>query len=181
MSGASGQIYGIRILQVLKDLRVETHLVISQPAEKTIEHETDYKAEEVKKMADFVYDVNDVGARIASGSFKCDGMIIAPCSIKTASSIAYSINDNLITRAADVTLKQKGMVVAMVREAPLHRGHLKTLLRLSELGVVVFPPVPAFYAMPSSLGDMIDHTVGRILDFFGLEHNLYTPWNGLRE
>lgn len=176
LTGASGQIYGIRMLEVLRETDVEVHLVISPSAEKNIEIETDYSVEDVKMLADYVYDYADVGAAIASGSFKHDGMAIVPCSIKTASSIAYSIASNLIVRAADVTLKEKRRLVLAVRETPLHLGHLSTLMRLAEIGAVVFPPVPAFYSRPKSVDDIVNHTVGRILDFFEVEHDLYKPW-----
>jgi 4-hydroxy-3-polyprenylbenzoate decarboxylase len=176
LTGASGQIYGIRMLEVLSETDVEVHLVMSPAAEKNIEIETDYGVEDVKMLADYVYDYADVGAAIASGSFKHDGMAIVPCSIKTASSIAYSIASNLIVRAADVTLKEKRRLVLAVRETPLHLGHLSTLTRLAELGAVIFPPVPAFYSRPKSIDDIVNHTVGRILDFFDVEHELYTPW-----
>ncbi len=178
LTGASGQIYGIRMLEVLSETDVEVHLVISPAAEKNIEIETDYSVEDVKMLADYVYDYADVGAAIASGSFKHDGMAIVPCSIKTASSIAYSIASNLIVRAADVTLKEKRRLVLAVRETPLHLGHLSTLMRLAEIGAVIFPPVPAFYSRPKSVDDIVNHTVGRILDFFDVEHSLYTPWEG---
>lgn len=176
LTGASGQIYGIRMLEVLNESDVEVHLVLSPAAQKNIEIETDYSIEDVKMLADYVYDFNDVGAAIASGSFKHDGMAIVPCSIKTASSIAYGIASSLIVRAADVTLKEKRRLVLAVRETPLHLGHLSTLTRLAELGAVVFPPVPAFYSRPKSIDDIVNHTVGRILDFFDIEHGLYTPW-----
>ncbi len=176
LTGASGQIYGVRMLEVLNESEVEVHLVISPAAEKNIEIETDYSVEDVKMLADYVYDYADVGAAIASGSFKHDGMVIIPCSIKTASSIAYSIASNLIVRAADVTLKEKRRLVLAVRETPLHLGHLSTLTRLAELGAVIFPPVPAFYSRPKSIDDIVNHTVGRILDFFDIEHDLYTSW-----
>ena len=179
LSGASGQIYGVRLLEVLKEREdVETHLIISPSARKTLEIEIG-EPEHVEKLADHVYDYWNLGARIASGSFRCEGMVIAPCSIKTASSIAHSINDNLIVRTADVMLKQKRMLVVVVRETPLHVGHLRSLTTLAEIGAVVFPPVPAFYMKPRSIDDIVNHTVGRILDFFEIEHNLYEPWGGM--
>ena len=182
MSGASGQIYGIRTLEILKNVDdVETHLIISPIAKKIIEHETSYSVEEVESLADYVYDASDVGARIASGSFRCHGMVVIPCSIKTASSIAYSLANNLITRAADVILKQRQTLVVVVRETPLHTGHLKILTRLSEIGAVVLPPIPAFYNKPKSVEDIVDHTVGRVLDFFKIKHKLYDPWQGIYE
>jgi 4-hydroxy-3-polyprenylbenzoate decarboxylase len=179
LSGASGQIYGVRMLEFLSRTDVEVHLIVSDAARITLKHETDCSMDYLKSLADHCYSISDVGARISSGSFKSDGMAIVPCSIKTASAIANSINNNLMVRAADVILKQKGRLVLVVRETPLHSGHLRNLLRLSDLGAVIFPPVPAFYSRPETKEDIIDHTVGRILDFFDIEHNLYTPWNGL--
>ncbi len=178
MSGASGQIYGVRLLEVLSEMEdVETHLVVSPSARKNMEVETGDV--DLESLATHVYEYSDVGARIASGSFPCDGMIISPCSIKMASSIAYSITDNLIARSADVVLKQKKTLVAVVRETPLHVGHLRSLTRLAEIGAVIFPPVPAFYIKPSSIDDIVNHTVGRVLDFFEIEHELYSPWEGI--
>jgi len=180
LSGASGQIYGVRLLEFLnKKTDIEVHLVISNAAKIILEHETGYSVEYVRSLADYYYDISDVGARISSGSFKCDGMIIIPCSIKTASSIANSINHNLMIRAADVMLKQKKRLVLVVRETPLHSGHLKNLLKLSNLGAIIFPPVPAFYFKPKSIEDIVNHTIGRVLDFFDIRHELYKPWDGV--
>ena len=177
ISGASGVIYGIRMLQVLQGFReIETHLVISKPGERTISEETSYKIDEVKALANVVHPVQDIGASIASGSFKTEGMVIIPCSIHTASAIAYSISDNLLTRAADVVLKEKRKLVLVVRESPLHVGHLKSLLAAAEMGAMIVPPVPAFYTLPKTLDEIIDHTVGRVLDLFGIEHKLVKRW-----
>ena len=180
LSGASGQIYGVRMLEFLsKKTDVEVHLIISEAAEMTLKHETEYSVDYLRSLADYNYDISNVGARISSGSFKSDGMVIIPCSMKTASAIANSINYNLMIRAADVILKQKRRLVLVVRETPLHSGHLSNLLKLSDLGAIIFPPVPAFYSKPKSIEDIINHTIGRVLDFFDIEHNLYRPWEGI--
>lgn len=182
MSGASGAILGIRLLQVLAQAEgVETHLVISPAARQTIESETDWSVKEVKALADVVYGFRETGASIASGSFETHGMVIAPCSVKTLSSIAYGITGNLITRAADVTLKEGRPLVAVFRETPLHVGHIRAMLTFTELGGVVFPPMPAFYARPQTLDDVVDEIVGRVLRRLGIENELYTRWAGLRE
>ncbi|MEW6275152.1 MAG: UbiX family flavin prenyltransferase [Bacillota bacterium] len=178
ISGASGAIYGIRLLEVLRQSNVQTHLVITASARSTIEIETNYSVEQVEAMADFVYDNRHLGAAIASGSFKTDGMVIAPCSIKTISALANSYNDNLLIRAADVTLKEKRKLVVVPRETPLHAGHLRLLTAVAELGAVVLPPMPAFYHLPQSIDDIINQTVGKILDQFNLEHQLFRRWNG---
>ncbi|MGB9905202.1 MAG: UbiX family flavin prenyltransferase [Desulfotomaculales bacterium] len=178
ISGASGAIYGIRLLEVLRQSNVQTHLVITASARSTIEIETNYSVEKVEAMADFVYDNRQLGAAIASGSFKTDGMVIAPCSIKTISALANSYNDNLLIRAADVTLKEKRKLVVVPRETPLHAGHLRLLTAVAELGAVVLPPMPAFYHLPQNIDDIINQTVGKILDQFNLEHQLFRRWNG---
>lgn len=179
ISGASGAIYGIRMLEVLKKINdFETHLIISNAAAITIREETSLTVHEVEGMADVVYDISDVGAAIASGSFRTEGMVIAPCSIKSMSMIAYSMDANLLIRAADVSLKEKKKLVVMVRETPLHLGHLKTMSRLAEMGATIAPPMPAFYHRPKSLDDLVNHTVGRILDQFGVEGNLFKRWSG---
>lgn len=170
--------YGIRLLEALRWCGVETHLVMSESAKKTIVLETDREVAEVESLADYVYDNRDIGARIASGSFKHDGMIIAPCSIKSLSALANSYNDNLIVRAADVTLKEKRRLVVVVRETPLHLGHLRLMVTLSELGGVILPPMPAFYHRPQSIDDIINQTVGKILDQFGIEHQMFRRWEG---
>lgn len=180
ISGASGAIYGIRTLQVLQHLGVESHLVLSETAAQTIAHETAFRVEQVTAMVTKVYPVGELGAAIASGSFKTDGMIVAPCSIKTLSAVANSFNDNLLTRAADVTLKERRKLVLMVRETPLHLGHLRHMVAVTEMGAVVLPPVPAFYHNPQTLDDIIDQSVGRALDQFGLEAALFPRWTGLK-
>lgn len=178
ISGASGAIYGIRTLQALKSLGVETHLVLSQAASQTIAYETTYSPEQVCAMADKVYSVDAIGAAISSGSFKTDGMIVAPCSIKTLAGIANSFNDNLLTRAADVTLKERRRLVLMVRETPLHSGHLRQMLAVSEMGAVILPPVPAFYHKPETIDQIVAQSVGKALDLFGLDGHLFTRWDG---
>lgn len=177
ITGASGAIYGIRLLQVLSQMEeVETHLVLSKPGEKIIELETSYEVSAVRGLANFWYDIDDLGARIASGSFKRDGMIVVPCSVKTMAALANSYADNLLTRAGDVTLKERKLLVLVVRETPLHQGHLRNMLRLAEIGAVILPPAPAFYHKPRSLDDIINHTVGKVLDLFAIKHNLSLPW-----
>ena len=179
INGASGVIYGIRLLQVLSTIKdVETHLIISAAGARTIEIETEFSAETVKKLADYNYDIEDIGARLASGSFLSEGMIIAPCSMKTLSALANSYGDNLLTRAADVTLKERRRLLLMVREAPLHLGHLKNMVAVTEMGGIVLPPVPAFYHKPQTIQDIIDHIVGKALDLFNIQHNLFKPWAG---
>jgi 4-hydroxy-3-polyprenylbenzoate decarboxylase len=178
ISGASGAIYGVRTLQVLHSLGVETHLVLSQTAVETVEYETPHRLDEVLGWATKVYDVRDVSAAISSGSFKTDGMVVAPCSIKTLSGLANSYNDNLLTRAADVALKERRKLVLVVRETPLHLGHLRLMTAVTEMGAVVLPPMPAFYHKPKTLDDVINQTVGKILDQFGIEANLFKRWQG---
>lgn len=177
LSGASGVIYGIRLLQVLHSRTdIETHLVVSKPAERTIAEETHFKVDDVKAMASVVHGIQNIGASIASGSFKTEGMVVIPCSIRTASAIAHCISDNLLTRAADVVLKEQRKLILVVRESPLHVGHLKSLLAAAEMGAVIVPPVPAFYSLPKTLDDIVDHTVGRVLDHFAIEHDLVRRW-----
>jgi len=180
ITGASGAMYGIRLLEVLSTSKeVETHLIISEAGEKMIRHETDWQPEKVRALADVCHDVNDIGAELSSGSFKRDGMVIAPCSMKTLSALANSYADNLISRSADTTLKERKRLVLLVRETPLHLGHLRNMVKLTEMGAVVFPPVPAFYNKPQTIQDLIDHTIGRVLDMFDIEHNLFARWPGL--
>lgn len=180
ISGATGAIYGIRLLEVLRNVPdMESHLVISDAARRTIEHETDWTMQEVLALATEVYDNADIGAAIASGSFRVDGMVIAPCSIKTMSALANSYNTNLMTRAGDVTLKEKRPLVLVVRETPLHYGHLKQMLDLALIGAILLPPVPAYYHKPKTLDDIINHTVGKILDCFRIEHHLFMRWRGM--
>jgi 4-hydroxy-3-polyprenylbenzoate decarboxylase len=178
ISGASAAIYGIRLLEVLREHDVETHLVITPVAKEIILLETDFTVEAVEAMATYAYDIDDMGAAIASGSFKTDGMVIIPCSIKSLSAIANSYSANLLLRAADVTLKERRRLVAVVRETPLHRGHLQLMLRLTDMGAIILPPLPAFYNRPKTIEDIIDHTVGRVLDFFDVDHTLFERWGG---
>jgi 4-hydroxy-3-polyprenylbenzoate decarboxylase len=177
ISGASGVIYGVRMLQMLRTLGVETHLVMSKSAQLTLTHETDMSVAEVKALADVTYSNADIGASIASGSFRVSGMVIAPCSIKTLSEIASGITGSLLSRAADVTLKERRRLVLMLRETPLHLGHLRSMVAVTEAGAIVSPPVPAFYAKPASIDEMVDHSVGRVLDLFGIESGAVRRWN----
>ncbi|MBW1851406.1 MAG: UbiX family flavin prenyltransferase [Deltaproteobacteria bacterium] len=176
ISGASGVIYGARILALLKDKGIETHLVISEAGKRNIEIETTYKTEEVVAMATYSYDDKDVGASIASGSFLTEGMVVVPCTIKTLSGIANSYNDNLLVRAADVTLKEKRKLVLVVRETPLHRGHLNLMTMAADMGAHILPPVPSFYHQPKTIDDIIDQTMGKIFDYLGIKHNLFRRW-----
>ena len=176
ITGASGVAYGVRMLEALRGTEVESHLVMSKPAEVTLAHETDRKVAEVRALADAVYANADVGAAIASGSYRTMGMIVAPCSIKTLSEIATGATDNLVSRAADVVLKERRRLVLMVRETPLHAGHLRAMLTVSELGAIIAPPMPAFYAAPATVEDIVDHTVGRALDLFDIESDLVRRW-----
>jgi 4-hydroxy-3-polyprenylbenzoate decarboxylase len=176
ISGASGVIYGIRLLELLRPQAVETHLVMSRAAEVTVAYETSFKVAQVHALADHVHAVADIAASISSGSFKTMGMIIAPCSIRSMSEIASGVTSSLLTRAADVTLKERRRLILMVRETPFHLGHLRTMAQLAEMGAVISPPVPAFYAKPQSIEDMIDHSLGRVLDQFGLETGKVRRW-----
>lgn len=179
ITGATGSIYGIRLLQVLRGYPdIETHLVISRPGKRTIVEETDVSVAEVEALAAHRYDNADIGAAIASGSFHTAGMVIAPCSIKTAAAVAACHSDNLIARAADVTLKEGRPLILLVRETPLHVGHLRMLLALAEMGAVVLPPMPAFYNRPRDLDDIVNHTVARVLDRLRLPHSLVAEWKG---
>lgn len=181
ISGSTGSIYGIRLLEVLRGVpEVETHLIISRPAKQTILEETDYTLQEVEALATQVYENRDIGAALASGSFKTAGMVIAPCSMKTASSLATCHADTLICRAGDVALKEGRPLIVVARETPLHVGHLRQLLALAEIGAVILPPMPAFYHRPKSLDDIVNHTVGRILDRLGIPHGLTPEWTGTR-
>jgi len=178
LSGASGIVYGVRMLQALKACGVETHLIMSRTAEMTLAYETDLKPAEVKAMADVAYAVGDLGAGPSSGSFRADGMVIAPCSVRSLAEIANGTTASLLTRAADVTLKERRRLVLMVRETPLHAGHLRNMLAAAELGAIIAPPMPALYARPATIEEMVDHTVGRVLDLFGLETDLVRRWTG---
>jgi 4-hydroxy-3-polyprenylbenzoate decarboxylase len=177
ISGASGVIYGIRLLEVLREVPgIETHLVMSKPAERTVVEETTYRVADVRGMATVLHPVADIGASIASGSFRTLGMVVIPCSIHTVSAIAHCHSDNLLTRAADVTLKEGRPLVLVVRETPLHIGHLRSLLAAAEAGAVILPPIPAFYGHPRTIENLIDHTVGRVLDRLGIDHDLFRRW-----
>ncbi len=178
LTGATGVIYGVEMLKVLRDLDQEVHLILSNSAERNLKIETDITLDEVKEMADVVYDVRDVGAAPASGSFLTKGMVVVPCTIKSLSAIANSYNENLVVRAADVTLKEKRRLVLMVRETPLHRGHLDLMSRAADLGATILPPMPSFYHGPQSITDIIHQTVGKMLDHFEIEHTLFRRWKG---
>lgn len=181
ISGSTGAIYGIRLLQVLRGAaEVETHLVLTAPAKRTIVQETDYAVAEVEGFAAVVYDNRDIGAALASGSFRTAGMVILPCSVKTAAALATASGEGLLCRAADVTLKEGRPLIVGVRETPLHLGHLRQLAALAELGAIVFPPMPAFYHRPATIDELIDHTVGRILDRLQIPHALGREWAGTR-
>ena len=177
ISGASGVIYGIRLLEVLREHPdVETHLVLSKAAERTIAEETTYRISDVRAMASESHQVTDVGASIASGSFPVLGMVVIPCSIHTLAAVAYCQSDNLLTRAADVMLKEQRKLVLVVRETPLHRGHLKAMMEAADAGAIIMPPVPAFYTQPQSVDDIVNQTVGRVLDQFGVDSGLVKRW-----
>lgn len=179
ITGATGAIYGIRLLELLRGFpEVQTHLVISGPGKRTIVEETEYAVGEVEALASRHYDNKDIGAALASGSFRTEGMVIAPCSVKTASAVAYCHTDTLIARAADVTLKEGRPLVLLVRETPLHAGHLRCFLALAEMGAVLLPPMPAFYNRPKQIDDLIVHTLARVLDRLGLPHRLTEEWKG---
>ena len=180
ISGASGAIYGARVLDALKDLGVESHLVVSKAALLTLSQETDLSPAELTAKATVVHKMADVGATIAPGSFKTLGMIVAPCSVKTMSEIATGVTSSLLTRAADVTLKERRPLVLMVRETPFHLGHLRTMTALTEMGAIIAPPLPAFYARPASILEMVDQSVGRSLDLFGLDWSAVRRWEGLK-
>ncbi len=178
ISGASGVIYGIRCLQLLRQTEYETHLIISKSGKLNIEIETPYTAEEVISMADFVYDHKDIAAPVSSGSFITSGMVVVPCTIKSLSGIANSYNENLLVRAADVVLKEKRKLCLVVRETPLHKGHLRLLSMAADMGAHILPPVPSFYHHPKTIEDIIDQTIGKIFDYFGIEHSLFQRWGG---
>lgn len=176
ISGASGVTYGVRLLQLLRNAGVETHLVMSKTAELTFAYETDLKIAEVRELANVNHAIDDMASAIASGSFRTAGMIVAPCSMRSMSEIASGVTTTLLTRAADVVLKERRRLVLMVRETPLHTGHLRTMTALSEMGAIIAPPVPAFYAKPESLDDMVEHTVGRVLDLFDIDIGVVRRW-----
>jgi len=177
ISGASGAIYGIRMLEALKETEIETHLILSKATKKTILLETEYEIKYVESLANYVYDVDNIGGAVASGSFGTEGMVVVPCSVKSLSAIANSYNDNLLIRAADVTLKEGRKLVLVVRETPLHKGHLQLMLRAADMGAVILPPVPAFYHVPKTIEGIINQTIGKILDSLGIEHHLFKKWD----
>ena len=181
ISGASGAIYGIRLLELLRETDIQTHLIISRAAQMTIASETHLKVADVEALADIVHSNQDVGAACSSGSFQNLGMVIAPCSIKTMSEIATGVTANLMSRAADVALKERRRVVLMLRETPLHLGHIRTMATVTEAGAIVYPPVPAFYTNPASIEDMVDHTLGRVLDLFNINLGTVRRWSGLKK
>lgn len=178
ISGASGAIYGVRLLELLGQTGVETHLVVSRAARTTLAYETDLKLKQVEALADVVYGPDDIGAAISSGSFATMGMVVAPCSVRSLSEIASGVTSSLLTRAADVVLKERRRLVLMLRETPLHRGHIESMLKVTDMGAIVVPPVPAFYARPQSLDDMVNHTLGRTLDLFGIDSGVVSRWQG---
>ena len=176
ISGASGAVYGVRLLELLRDSPIETHLVVSKSALITVAHETGLSWSDLKPMASVCYSNQDIGAAIASGSYKTLGMIVAPCSMRSMSEIASGVTSTLLTRAADVVLKERRRLALMVRETPLHRNHLRTMTDLTELGAIIAPPVPAFYALPKTLDEMVDHSLGRVLDLFDIELGIVRRW-----
>ena len=180
ISGASGAVYGVRLLQVLQTCAgIESHLVVSDAGWRTLRHEMDMDAASVEALAHTVHDARNVGASIASGSFQCAGMVIAPCSMRTLAAVAHGLSDSLLTRAADVVLKERRRLVLMVRETPLHLGHLRNMVSVTEMGAIVCPPVPAFYLRPQSVADIVDHSVARALDLLDVQHPLAARWEGL--
>ena len=178
ISGASGTIYGVRILEMLRKAEIETHLIMSKSAEMTLAYETDFKPKDVRELASVHYSINDVSAAISSGSFPTMGMIVAPCSIRTMSEIATGVTATLLSRAADVVLKEKRRLVLAIRETPLHAGHLRNMTLLAEIGAVVAPIVPAFYNRPRTVDDIVNHTCGRLLDLFGIDTGVVKRWKG---
>lgn len=181
ITGASGVVYGVEMLKVLKEIGQSVHLILSEAAVQNIDIETEYRTDDVRRLADKVYSNKDVGAAVASGSFRTMGMIVAPCTIKTLSAIANSFTYNLVIRAADVTLKERRRLVLMVRETPLHRGHLELMLRAADQGAVILPPMPAFYHRPQAIMDLVHQSIGKALDQFGIEHDLFRRWSGRLE
>lgn len=181
ITGATGAVYGIRLLQVLRETPgVETHLMLSEAGVLNLHQELDMNRKDAEAFADVVHNVRDIGASIASGSFQSDGMIVAPCSMKTLAAVAHGLSDNLITRAADVVLKERRRLVLMVRETPFNLAHLRNMTAVTEMGGIIFPPLPGFYQRPQSIAEMVDHTVGRVLDLYGVAHSLTPRWNGIR-
>ena len=180
ISGASGVIYGVKMLRLLQDKEFEVHLIISEAGKANIEIETNYRASDVEAMADYVYDNKDVGAAISSGSFLTEGMVVVPCTIKTLSGIANSYTTNLLVRAADVTLKEKRKLILMVRETPLHKGHLRLMTIAADMGAHILPPIPSFYHQPKTLDDIINQSIGKAFDYLGIEHDLFRRWGESR-
>ncbi|OWW19225.1 UbiX family flavin prenyltransferase [Noviherbaspirillum denitrificans] len=181
ITGATGAIYGVRLLQVLRDIPgVESHLMISDAGVLNLHQELDLGRKEVEALAHVVHNVRDIGASIASGSFQSDGMVIAPCSMKTLAAVAHGLSDNLVSRAADVVLKERRRLVLMVRETPFNLAHLRNMTAVTEMGGIIFPPLPGFYQRPKTIEEMVDHTVGRVLDLFAIPHALTPRWNGLK-
>jgi 4-hydroxy-3-polyprenylbenzoate decarboxylase len=176
ITGASGVIYGVRILEVLSQLGIETHLIVTQAGAKNLEIETNYTKKKLESMASHAYDEGDLSACLASGSFKVDGMVVAPCSIKTLSAIANSYNNNLLVRAADVMLKERRRLVLLVRETPLHEGHLELMIKVTRMGGIIMPPVPAFYHHPTTIEDLINQTTGKVFDLFSIDAKLFQRW-----
>ena len=181
ITGATGAVYGLRLLQLLGALPgIETHLVLSDAAVLTLHQETGLGRKDVETLAHVVHKLRDIGAAIASGSFQSDGMVIAPCSMKTLAAVAHGLSDNLITRAADVALKERRRLILMVRETPFNLAHLRNMTAVTEMGGIIFPPLPSFYHLPGSIAEMVDHTVARVIDLLGIEHGLAPRWNGLK-
>lgn len=180
ITGASGAVYGIRLLELLRGTPIRTHLIMSQAARITLAHETSLKLAEVEALADTVHPITDIGAACASGSFRTLGMVVAPCSVKTLSEIATGVTGNLLSRAADVVLKERRRLVLMLRETPLHLGHMRSMAAVTEAGAILYPPVPAFYARPASIEEMVDHTLGRVLDLFDIDLGTVRRWTGER-
>lgn len=181
ITGATGAVYGVRLLQILRAMPgMETHLLVSDAGVLNLHQELDLGRKEVESLADVTHNVRDIGAAIASGSFQSDGMVIAPCSMKTLAAVAHGLSDNLITRAADVVLKERRRLVLMVRETPFNLAHLRNMTAVTEMGGIIFPPLPGFYHKPQSIEDMVDHTLGRVLDLFGIGHDLAPRWQGMR-
>lgn len=181
MTGASGALYGVRLLEQLRETSgVETHLMISDAAALNLHHELDIKRKEIEALANVVHSVRDIGACVASGSFHSDGMVIAPCSMKTLASVAHGLCDNLITRAADVMLKERRRLILMVRETPFNLAHLRNMTAVTEMGGIIFPPLPALYQRPTTVAEIVDHTVGRVLDLLSIEQSLAPQWQGLK-
>lgn len=181
ITGATGAVYGVRLLEILRDApEIQTHLLLSDAGLLNLHQELDLNRKQVCALADVVHNVRDIGASIASGSFQSEGMIVAPCSMKTLAAVAHGLSDNLITRAADVVLKERRRLVLMVRETPFNLAHLRNMTCVTEMGGIIFPPLPGFYHHPQSIAEMVDHTVGRVLDLFAIPHALTPRWNGLK-